>query len=173
MNPYLRGVPFARRLPLQGGPFFARRITEKLDGRIDAAFYDRMAVQWRDEQARCLRDIERHQTANQSYLEEGIHLMELAQSARRLFEQQDAQQKRRLLNFVVLNCSWKGGELTISLRQPFDILANAASSDTDAGDGQGAETRKSEIWLWTQSAANLSHGRNSLLSGKLQGVLPL
>ena len=42
---------------------------DKLDGRIDAGFFDRMAAQWRDEQARCLRDIERHQTANQSYLD--------------------------------------------------------------------------------------------------------
>jgi len=48
---------------------------DKLDGRIDAGFFDRMAAQWRDEQARCLRDIERHQGANQSYLDEGIHLL--------------------------------------------------------------------------------------------------
>jgi hypothetical protein len=27
---------------------------DKLDGRIDAGFFDRMAAQWRDEQARCL-----------------------------------------------------------------------------------------------------------------------
>ncbi len=97
---------------------------DKLDGRIDVAFFDRMSVQWRDEQARCLRDIEHHQTANQTYLEEGIHLMELARSAQRLFERQNAREKRRLLNFVVSNCSWKGGKLTVLLRQPFDLLAN-------------------------------------------------
>jgi hypothetical protein len=45
---------------------------------IDVRFFDRMAAQWRDEQARCLRDIERHQTANQSYLDEGIHPPESA-----------------------------------------------------------------------------------------------
>lgn len=134
------------RLQAEYNRFQARIDTmyiDKLDGRIDAAFFDRMAAQWRDEQARCLRDIERHQTANQSYLQEGIHLMELARSAQRLFAQQDAQQKRRFLNFVVSNSSWKRGALTLILRQPFDILANAASSDTAAGDGRGAATRKS------------------------------
>ena len=37
---------------------------DKLDGRVDAAFFDRMSAQWREEQNRCLREIERHQTAN-------------------------------------------------------------------------------------------------------------
>ena len=42
---------------------------DKLDGGIDAAFFDRTAAQWRDEQARCLRDIQRHQNANRCYLD--------------------------------------------------------------------------------------------------------
>jgi hypothetical protein len=33
---------------------------DKLDGRIDSAFFDRMAAQWRDEQDRCLREVEQH-----------------------------------------------------------------------------------------------------------------
>ncbi len=120
---------------------------DKLDGRIDAAFFDRMAAQWRDEQGRCLRDIEQHQNANQSYLDEGIRLLELARSAQRLFERQEAREKRRLLNFLVSNCSWKGRELTVTLCQLFDILANTVSAATTADDRDGADFRKSEIWL--------------------------
>ena len=48
------------------------------DGRIDAAFFDRMSADWRRDQERCLRDIEQHQPADQSYLEEGVQLLELA-----------------------------------------------------------------------------------------------
>jgi hypothetical protein len=44
---------------------------DKLDGRIDAALFDRMSSEWRRDQERCLRDIELHQNADQSYLEEG------------------------------------------------------------------------------------------------------
>lgn len=51
-------------------------------------------------EARCLRDIERHSAADQSYLEDGVRLLELAKDARRLFDRQDAREKRRLLQFV-------------------------------------------------------------------------
>ena len=34
---------------------------DKLDGRVDATFYERMSTSWREEQARCLSEIERHQ----------------------------------------------------------------------------------------------------------------
>ena len=86
---------------------------DKLDGRVDATFYDRMSTSWREEQTRCLREIERHQAANKSYMDEGVRLLELA---RRLFERQEPREKRRLLNFLVSNCSWKSGELTATLR---------------------------------------------------------
>jgi len=59
---------------------------DKLDGRIDADLYDRMSTDWRAEQARCVREIERHQAANRSYMEEGVQLLELALSVVRVFE---------------------------------------------------------------------------------------
>ena len=44
---------------------------DKLDGKVDGVFFERMSGEWREEQDRCQREIERHQTADQSYLEEG------------------------------------------------------------------------------------------------------
>ena len=73
-----------------------------------------------------LRTIEQHQNANQSYLEEGVALLELATRAAALFESQDAREKRRLLDFVLLNCTWKRGELPPVFRQPFDMIADGA-----------------------------------------------
>jgi DNA invertase Pin-like site-specific DNA recombinase len=64
--------------------------TDKLDGKIGGEFYDRMAGQWREEQIRCLRGIERHQEAERSYIYEGVRILELAQNAQRLFERQSA-----------------------------------------------------------------------------------
>jgi hypothetical protein len=85
---------------------------DKLDGRIDAEFFDRKAAEFRSEQCRLMRDLEAHRSADQTYVEEGIRLLELAQKAHRLFENQPANEKRKLLDFVVSNCSWRGGELT-------------------------------------------------------------
>jgi site-specific DNA recombinase len=45
---------------------------DKLDGRINADFFDRKAAEWRHEQDRLLRSIEMHQAANQNYLEEAV-----------------------------------------------------------------------------------------------------
>jgi site-specific DNA recombinase len=54
---------------------------DKLDGRIDNDFFDRKAVEFRSEQFRVMRDIETHQNANQSYIEDGIRLLDLAYRA--------------------------------------------------------------------------------------------
>jgi len=120
---------------------------DKLDGRIDAGFFDRMSADWRAKQDRCVQEIERHTAADQSYLEEGIRVLELAKSAQRLFDKQEPRDKRRLLNFVVSNCSWKGGELSVSLRQPFDLLADTTARAARVPASEGADLAKEAIWL--------------------------
>ena len=121
--------------------------TDKLDGRIDNDFFDRKAGEFRAEQCRAMRDIEAHQNANQSYIEEGVQLLELAHTAHVLFESQPAMEKRKLLNFVLSNCTWKGGELTAKYRQPFDILAVAVASEQQQVGLESAETARNDIWL--------------------------
>jgi site-specific DNA recombinase len=120
---------------------------DKLDGNLDGDFFERMSAEWRAEQDRCQREIERHKTADQSYLEEGMRILELAQNAQRLFERQKPREKRRLLNFVVSNCSWKGGELTAALRQPFDLLVETTAMAAQATRDEGRDLSKNEIWL--------------------------
>ena len=120
---------------------------DKLDGKVDGAFFDRMSAEWRAEQDRCLREIERHQTADRSYLEEGVRLLELARNAQRLFEKQEPREKRRLLNFVVSNCTWKDGELLADLRQPFDLLSETTAIAAQAAAGNKPNLAKTEIWL--------------------------
>ena len=100
---------------------------DKLDGRIDAAFYDRLSADCLKDLERSMREIELHQSADHSYLEEGIGLLELARNAHRLFDKQEPMEKRRLLNFVVSNSTWMNGELTADFRQPFDMLAETTA----------------------------------------------
>jgi site-specific DNA recombinase len=120
---------------------------DKLDGVVDAAFYDRMSKQWREEQKRCQREIERHQNADKSYLDEGVALLDLARNAQKLFERQEPRQKRRLLNFVLSNCSWEDGEVRVTFRQPFDLLAETAAGATGGQAASVAIPAKSERWL--------------------------
>jgi site-specific DNA recombinase len=89
---------------------------DKLDGRVDTRFFDRKAAEWRAEQDRLMRAIESHQAADQTYLEEGIRLFELGCRAHELFQKQEPREKRRLLDFVLSNCTWKDGELQATFR---------------------------------------------------------
>ncbi len=120
---------------------------DKLDGRIDGHFFDTKAAEWRSVQGRLLRDVQAHQIANQNYIDEGIKLLELAQRAHLLFETQPPAEKRKLLNFVVSNCTWKDGELRSEYRQPFDVLAVAAAADQRSNRGGGLQKGRFENWL--------------------------
>ena len=56
---------------------------DKLDGKIGGDFFDKMAGQWRDEQRRLQNDIDRHEEAEQSYMDEGVRILELPAMLRR------------------------------------------------------------------------------------------
>ena len=125
---------------------------DKLDGLIDTAFFDKMSNQWREEQNRCQREIDRHQNADKSYLDEGVQLLELARNAQRLFAKQEPREKRRLLNFVLSNCTWEDGEVVATFRQPFDILAETTTIAARNGAGNTANSAKVEIRLSKQDS---------------------
>ena len=149
---------------------------DKLDGTIDAAFFEKMSEEWRTEQNRCLQDIERHQGADQSYLEDGVRLIELAQNAQRLFEKQDSREKRRLLNYLVSNSSWRDGKLTVTLRQPFDLIAETTAIEAKRKAAGDVSNGLSVNWLsdWDKNRGLLDSVRKGYLAqqklfAKLQG----
>ncbi len=92
---------------------------DKLDGKTGGNFLDRMAGQWRAEQRRLQHDIDR----------------------------QPAREKRRLLNFVLSNCSREDGEVVATFRQPFDLLAETTALAARSSMGSGGNSSKNEIWL--------------------------
>jgi DNA invertase Pin-like site-specific DNA recombinase len=102
-----------------------RMYDDKLDGRIDNDFFDRKAAEFRSEQVRIKADTEAHEAAMREYVEEGARLGDLARRAAELFETQPAGEKRKLLNYVVNECRWKGGELETVLKEPFGMIATA------------------------------------------------
>lgn len=101
---------------------------DKLDGVIDTGFFERKSGEWREEQRAHRRAIMTHENANQSYIEEGIALLELGSDACGLFALRAALEQRELLDFVVSNSQWSSGKLTITWKQPFDILEELAEA---------------------------------------------
>jgi hypothetical protein len=124
-----------------------RAYDDKLDGVIDALTFAQKSEEWRAEQERIQQAIADHQRADQGYMEEGVTLLELANRAVGLFEKQEPREKRRLLDFVLSNCTWANGKLTVEFRQPFDLLAvtnEAWRKEKAAGGSSGG---LSEKWL--------------------------
>ena len=96
---------------------------------------------------RLQHDIDRHEEAEQSYMDEGVRILELARNAQALFERQPAREKRRLLNFVLSNCSWEDGEVVATFCQPFDLLAETTAIAARSSAENNGNSSKNEIWL--------------------------
>ena len=86
-----------------------------------------------------------------------MRLIELAQIAQRLFDKQDSREKRRLLNFLVSNCSWADGELSETLKQPFDLNVKTAILDAQKEAAGEVSNGLSVNWLRGQDS-NLRQG---------------
>ena len=93
------------------------------DGRVANEFFEQKSAEWRQAQVAIRQNLEQPEQANQSYLQEGVAILELANRAAELFEKQPASEKRRLPDFVLSNSTWGNGELRVKFRQPFELIA--------------------------------------------------
>ncbi len=119
---------------------------DKLEGVIDKHFFEKLSNDWRSEQSKLLEQIAKHQQADHSYLEEGARLLELACRAKTLFERQSAEGKKQLLKLVLSNSTWKGGRLTISWQQPFDLIFETSESARSESSMSGAILAENANW---------------------------
>jgi site-specific DNA recombinase len=124
-----------------------RMYIDKLDETISQDYFDRRGGAFQKERDDILREIEQHQTAHRTYLEEGVRLLELAQKSVFLYEKQEMSEKRRLLDFVCSNSTWKDGMLTPQYRKSFDLLAvtNKTYQQTKATSPE--ESGLCPVWL--------------------------
>ena len=76
-----------------------------LGTRIGNERFDRLASSWHDEQTLLKIAIDPYESANQFYMEDGIRLLDLANGAYELFQKQEPKEQRKLLNFLLSNCS--------------------------------------------------------------------
>jgi hypothetical protein len=103
-------------------------------------------------------------------MEEGIRILELASRAAELFEKQPAEEKRRLLNCVLKGAAWQHGALKADFRQPFDVLAKTALSNSASASKEnpigGFDGRKRDLAPLDGCVSNCSVA-NAGVSGAL------
>ena len=143
-----------------------RAYDDKLDGLIDTLTFAQKSVEWRADQERIQQAIADHQGADQSYMEEGVMLLELANRAVDLFEKQLPREKRRLLDFVLTNCTWANGKLTVEFRQPFGLLAVTNEAWRKEKAAGAVSSGLSEKWLPVQNPSRTTRAQLALTCGE-------
>ncbi len=91
--------------------------------RIDAGLLIAYPHFLRNLSSNCGRWVKAHLNANQSYYDEGIRILELANKAYSLYLRQNHQERAKLLRTVLSNCSLKDGNLYPVYKKPFDMIA--------------------------------------------------
>ncbi len=95
---------------------------DRLDGRIDAATYDKKAGEIREQQEQIRQKIRTIEAMTLPSASEADDLMMLTSKAADLYVAQTGAEQRKLLHLVLKEASWKGGELRMLLREPFQEL---------------------------------------------------
>jgi site-specific DNA recombinase len=109
---------------------------DKLDGEVAEAFYRRNVAAWREEQAQIRSRIERHEKADQNYIEQGIRLLEIARGAQAFYRTHGQAERAALLRFVMPGSALKDEEVVPAFKSPFDIIHSMAQEAQACAKGQ-------------------------------------
>ena len=97
---------------------------DKLDGVVDEEKYAMLCQEWRGEQDKHRRSIHSYESADRSFVDEGVRIIELVKGMSSKFLRQSPERRRRLANLVLSNSILTAGRLTSEFRQPFAIIAD-------------------------------------------------
>ena len=96
---------------------------DRLDGAISDEYWERRSREWHSRQFELQAAIERHQKAGEHYLDSGVKILRLAERAYSLWLLQPQDEKRKLLDILLLNCTFDGERLWGTYAKPFCWLA--------------------------------------------------
>ena len=108
---------------------------DKLDGEVEEAFYRRNVSAWREEQAKIRTRIERHEKADQNYIEQGIRLLELARNAQKFYRKQGQAERAALLSFIMIGSTLKDDQVVPAFKPPFDTIHRMAKEARACANG--------------------------------------
>ena len=129
------------------GKLIAAAYEDKLEGRIDDAFFDAKRSEWNRLRVDAFEEAKRLGTVDAKTVDVGVQVFELANRAYDLMIQRLPVDQRKLLDVLVSNCTLGEGLLTITFRKPFDVLAQSEDCKASSIDENAAETEAHPVWL--------------------------
>jgi len=123
---------------------------DKVDGKITDAFWADCSSRWQADESRLEERLARHRRADDSYLEQGITLLSLAERVSELYaSRSDPAERQRLLMTILEHCTIREGVITPSYRPPWDTIAKmAAEKKAPPATLKGRGRRSLEIQRW-------------------------
>lgn len=95
---------------------------DKIDGKIGEEFWRSHTSKWIEEKDRLAVKLLAMQRADRNYLENVNVILELSRKAITLFKKQTPDQKRRLVDILVSNCSYKDEKLDVEMKPVFEEI---------------------------------------------------
>ncbi len=102
---------------------------DKLEGKISEELWQRKYSEYSEKQKESQKSIDLHKSADSSYIDLGLKLMELAKDAVKLYNKLDVKRKRDLLKTLLLNSTLNDGKLVVTYNTPFDVLVDCVKSE--------------------------------------------
>jgi Recombinase zinc beta ribbon domain len=134
----------------------ARAYEEKLDGKIDDAFFQRQRGAWELEQTQLHEEMERLGQVDGASLDTAVRVFELANRAFDVYNRSDLPGRRRLLDLVLSNCELRSGVLIPTYREPFDILAELGTAGNEPALGSSDPGASHPVWSGRQDSPSVA-----------------
>ena len=97
------------------------------DGTIPQNIYKDKSRMWNDELEEINIKLEALRIANKKHYEEGVRIIETLKNVYKLYQQQSPIEKRKLLNYLLSNCTIDGKKVSYDYNLPFSYFINFAS----------------------------------------------
>ncbi len=123
-----------------------RLYEDRLDGRIDTATYDSKAAEVRQQERLLRRRTQLGETTPVASASDAVNFMAGISALAKDFIEGDARIKRDLLRLTVQKADWKGGELRMSFKTPFEELR--LSNSVTGSNYKSLQANRPEIDNW-------------------------
>lgn len=101
---------------------------DKLDGKISEDFWQAHTHKWLADKEELSLKLLSAQRADAHYLENANFILELAKNAALWFKNGNPEKKRRILDILLSNCSYKDENIDVELKSAFGVLLENAKT---------------------------------------------